>query len=51
MKVTYSMDAATQQAQFYLLRLYIHLNDLPVNIPNPLYLRTDPAHDATFETV
>ncbi|MFT7498968.1 MAG: hypothetical protein ACI8QP_001560 [Porticoccaceae bacterium] len=45
------MDAATQQAQFYLLRLYINFNDLPVNIPNPLYLRNDPDHDATFGTV
>jgi hypothetical protein len=45
------MDAATQQAQFYLLRLYINLNDLLVNIPNPLYLITDPDHDTTFGTV
>jgi hypothetical protein len=45
------MDAATQQAQFYLLRLYINLNDFSVNLPNPLYLRTESAHDATFETV
>jgi hypothetical protein len=44
------MDTATQQAQFYLLGLDINLNDLPVNLSNPLYLRTDPAHDATFGT-
>ena len=46
----YSMNAATQQAQFDLLRLYIHLNDLPVDVPNPLDLGTDPPHAATFGT-
>ncbi|WP_443632923.1 thrombospondin type 3 repeat-containing protein [Candidatus Marifrigoribacter sp. Uisw_064] len=46
----YSMNAATQQAQFDLLRLYIHLNDLPVDVPNPLDLGTDSPHAATFGT-
>lgn len=46
----YILDAITQNAQFCLLRLYVHLNDLPVNVPNPLYLQTDTTHDATFGT-
>ena len=44
---TYSNNAATKQAQFDLLRLYIHLNDLPVDVPNPLNFASIP-HTATF---
>jgi hypothetical protein len=47
---TYSNNAATKQAQFDLLRLYIVLNDLFVDYPNPLDPVTFPAHAATFGT-
>jgi hypothetical protein len=42
----YSMNAATQQAKFDLLRLYIHLNSISVNFPS--VDGTVPSHAATF---
>jgi hypothetical protein len=45
---TYSANAATAQARFDLLRLYIHLNDLFVDFPNALAPITSPAHAPIF---
>ncbi|MFT4570963.1 MAG: hypothetical protein ACI91F_001841 [Candidatus Binatia bacterium] len=44
----YSKDAATQQAQFDLLRLYIHLNSLFVDFPNAIDPPSGLAHAAIF---
>ncbi|MFT5137821.1 MAG: putative repeat protein (TIGR01451 family), partial [Arenicella sp.] len=44
----YSKDAATQQAQFDLLRLYIHLNSLFVDFPNAIDPSLGSQHAAAF---
>jgi hypothetical protein len=45
----YNADAVTNQAKFDLLRLYIQLNDLPVNFPDP-FVPASTAHAAAFGT-
>jgi|TARA_B110000090_G_scaffold209801_1_gene267944 hypothetical protein len=43
----YSNNTVTEQVRFDLFRLYIHLNNLPVNFPNPLNSTSIP-HPASF---
>ncbi|MFT6006324.1 MAG: hypothetical protein ACI9SX_001298, partial [Pseudoalteromonas tetraodonis] len=43
----YTANAATEQAQYDLLRLYIQLNDLPVNFPDP-FVPGSTEHAAAF---
>jgi hypothetical protein len=43
----YTANAATEQAQYDLLRLYILLNDLPVNFPDP-FVPGSTEHAAAF---
>jgi hypothetical protein len=43
----YTANAATKQAQYDLLRLYIHLNALPVNFPDP-FVPASTAHSPVF---
>jgi hypothetical protein len=43
----YTANAATEQAQYDLLRLYIHLNELPVNFPDP-FVPGSTEHAAAF---
>ena len=44
----YNANASTSQAKNDLLRLYIHLNSLPVNFPSPFNPLLYPAHAASF---
>lgn len=44
----YNANASTSQAKNDLLRLYIHLNALPVNFPSPFNPSLYPEHAASF---